>query len=86
MNPIFPIDSNDSSKQNLYILQEKNADSSIHACEFDIYKGDSGNFMYSTLITRLMRLIVLILMMIGVWLGKSYGTVGYFSFFHFHNV
>ncbi len=71
MNKIFPIQTKNSLKQHIIFSEDNNTESSF---SYSSYKGQ-GNFMYSSLITRLIRFIILILMMMGVWLGKSYGTV-----------
>ena len=71
MNQKFPIETQKSIKKSTIFSEDLFTES---ACEYSSYKFQS-NKMYSTLITRLARFIILILMMIGVWLGKSYGTV-----------
>ena len=73
MNKIFPIETK-NFKKSLDFSEEIFVDSH---CQYSSYKVGQGNIMYSSLITLLIRFIILILMMIGVWLGKSYGTVGY---------
>lgn len=71
MNQNFPIETQNSIKKSTIFSEDLLTES---VCEYSSYKFQS-NKMYSTLITRLARFLILILMMIGVWLGKSYGTV-----------
>ena len=71
MNQKFPIETQKSIKKSTIFSEDLLTESN---CDYSSYKFQS-NKMYSTLITRLARFIILILMMIGVWLGKSYGTV-----------
>jgi len=71
MNQNFPIETPNSIKKSIIFSEEISLESTW---EYSYYK-KQGDMMYSTLITRLVRFLILILLMIGVWLGKSYGTV-----------
>lgn len=75
MLEIIPIQTKNSLKKNIIFPDSTFPESN---CEYSSYHIGKENFMYSTLITRLIRFIILISMMIGVWLGKAYGRVKHF--------